>query len=358
MENFGVMSLLRLLLLPVMPLYALAVWVRNRMFDAKILRSQKPEIPTICVGNLCVGGSGKTPHIEYLIRLLKDEFKVCTLSRGYGRKSKGFVLAKEPASSELLGDESMQYFQKFPDISVCVDINRRRAIQNLKTEVPDTDVILLDDAFQHRYVDAGLKILLTDYFRPYYDDYLLPVGNLREPRNAVKRADMIVVTKCPPVFSPIVKEDILRKIKPERNQSVYFSYMKHGQLRNLDGSVYKINKDVLNHFVVITGIFNPYPLVEHLRNFTKDIKLFQFPDHHEFTKTELRRVRKHFSGYFCNHKYIITTEKDLMRLKDSPVFAEISDLPICYVPVEVEFHKDGKTEFDKRILKYVGEHKK
>jgi tetraacyldisaccharide 4'-kinase len=174
----------------------------------------------------------------------------------------------------------------------------------------------------------------------------------------MKRADIIVVTKCPSILSPIVKDDILQKIKPQQNQEVYFSYMKHGPLYNLDGSICEINKDALNHFVVISGIFNPYPLVEHLRTYTKDIKLFQFSDHHEFTKSELKRIRKYFLDYFCNHKYIVTTEKDLMRLKDSPVFAEISDLPICYVPVEVAFHKDGKEEFDKRILDYVRKHKK
>ena len=349
---------MRLLLLPFLPFYALAVWARNWMYDAKILSSRKAQIPTIGVGNLCVGGSGKTPHVEYLVRLLKDEFKVCTLSRGYGRKSKGFVLAKEPMSSAVLGDESMQYFQKFSDVSVCVDADRLRAIRNLKTEAPDTEVILLDDAFQYRALKPGLSLMLTDYFRPCYTDYLLPVGNLRESRCAMKRAEIIVVTKCPTILSPIVKDDILQKIKPRQNQEVYFSYMKHGPLHNLDGSICEINKDALNHFVVISGIFNPYPLVEHLRTYTKDIKLFQFSDHHEFTKTELKRIRKYFLDYFCNHKYIVTTEKDLMRLKDSPVFAEISDLPICYVPVEVAFHKDGKEEFDKRILDHVRKHKK
>ena len=341
-----------------MPLYALAVWVRNRMFDAKILPSQKPEIPTICVGNLCVGGSGKTPHIEYLIRLLKDEFKICTLSRGYGRKSKGFVLAKEPASSALLGDESMQYFQKFPNIAVCVDGNRRRAIHKIQTESPEINAVLLDDGFQHRYIKPGLNILLTDYFRPYYNDYLLPVGNLREHRSAMKRADIIVVTKCPNILSPIVRDSILTEIKPQHNQSVYFSYLKHGSLLRLDGSVCTIDKDVFTHLTVITGICNPYPLVDHLRNFTKDIKLFKFPDHHNFTASDLRRVRKHFLDYFCNFKYIVTTEKDLMRLKDTPAFEVISDLPICYVPVEVEFHKDDKKLFDSRVLDFFRRKKK
>jgi len=367
------MNPLRLLFLPFVPLYALAVWVRNRLFDAKILPSQKSQTPTICVGNICVGGSGKTPHVEYLIRLLKDEFEICTLSRGYGRKSKGFVLAKETTSSALLGDESMQYVQKFPDISVCVDANRRRAIRLLKTEAPKTEIILLDDALQYRYVKAGLTILLTDYFRPYYDDYLLPVGNLRESRRAAKRADIIVVTKCPNILSPIVKDDILEKIKPRQNQSVYFSYLKHGNLHYVDGTICEINKEVFNHFVVLSGIFNPYPLVEHLREFTKDVKLFQFPDHHEFTRSDLRRVRKYFLDYFCNHKYIVTTEKDLMRLKDSPAFSEISDLPICYVPIEVVFHKDDNgeanfaarqhlngatTRFDAQVLQYARKHKK
>jgi tetraacyldisaccharide 4'-kinase len=354
------MNSLRFLLLPFLPVYALVVWMRNRLFDVGILRSQKTQTPTICVGNLSVGGTGKTPHVEYLIRLLKNDLNVCTLSRGYGRKSKGFVLANESATSALLGDESMQYFIKFPDISVCVDVNRRRAIRNLKTETPKTDVILLDDAFQYRSVTPGLNILLTDYFRPYYDDYLLPVGNLRESRNETKRADMIVVTKCPTILSPIVKDDILEKINPKPNQTVYFSYLKHGLLRSLDNSVCSINKDVLNHFVVVTGIYNPYPLVEHLRQFTKDIKLFEFPDHHEFTKSDLKRVRKHFLDYFCNHKYIVTTEKDLMRLKDSPAFAEISDLPICYVPIEVEFHKDNngnKSKFDEQVLNFVKKYK-
>jgi tetraacyldisaccharide 4'-kinase len=295
------MKPLRLLLLPFVPLYALVVGVRNWLFDRQILRSYRPKTPTVCIGNICVGGSGKTPHIEYLIRLLKDEFHVCTLSRGYGRKSKGFVLAKDSASSTLLGDESMQYYQKFPEISVCVDANRSNAIRKLKIEAPSTDVILLDDAFQHRYVKAGLTVLLTDYFRPYYNDYLMPVGTLREPRNNAKRANVIVVTKCPNILSPIVKESILEKIKPQKNQSVYFSYLKHGLLHRLDGSVCKINREVFTHFVVLSGIYNPYPLVEHLRNFTKeDIKLFQFSDHHEFTKQELQRVRKHFLDYFCN----------------------------------------------------------
>ena len=352
------MNPLRLLLLPFVPLYALVIGVRNWLFNCQILRSQKPQIPTVCIGNICVGGSGKTPHVEYLIRLLKDEFQVCTLSRGYGRKSKGFVLAKESASSALLGDESMQYFQKFPDISVCVDANRREAIRKLKTEAPNTQVILLDDAFQHRYVKAGLNVLLTDYFRPYYNDYLLPVGNLREPRSAVKRADIIVVTKCPTILSPIVKEDILEKIKPQKNQSVYFSYLKHGKLRRLNGSICEINKEVFNHFAVLSGIYNPYPLVEYLRTFSKDVKLFQFSDHHEFTKSELRQVRKHFLDYFCNYKYIVTTEKDLMRLKDSPAFAEIADLPICYVPIEVEFHKNDKTLFDTQVLEFVRKYRK
>jgi tetraacyldisaccharide 4'-kinase len=184
------------------------------------------------------------------------------------------------------------------------------------------------------------------------------VGNLREPRNAVKRADIIVVTKCPSILSPIVKEDILAKINPQKNQPVYFSYLKHGHLYNPDGSVCEINKEVYNHFVVLAGVYNPYPLVDHLRNFTKDIKLFQFQDHHEFTRAELKRVRKHFLDYFCNYKYIVTTEKDWMRLKDSPAFSEISDLPICYVPIEVEFHKDDKTSFDTQVLEYVKKYKK
>jgi tetraacyldisaccharide 4'-kinase len=352
------MNPLRILFLPFVPFYALVIWVRNWLFNARILPSQKTQIPTVCVGNICTGGSGKTPHVEYLIRLLKDEYNVCTLSRGYGRKSKGFILAKEPASAALLGDEPMQYFQKFPDISVCVDVDRRNAIRRLKTEAPNTDVILFDDAFQHRYVTPGLSVLLTDYFRPYYNDYLLPVGNLREPRSAVERADIIVVTKCPNILSPIVKEGILEKIKLRNNQAVYFSYLKHGQLRHLDGSVCEIKKDVFNHFAVLSGVYNPYPLVEHLRNFTKDVKLFQFPDHHEFTKSDLKRVRKHFLDYFCNYKYIVTTEKDLMRLKDSPAFGEISDLPICYVPIEVEFHKDDKIRFDTQVLELVRKYKK
>jgi tetraacyldisaccharide 4'-kinase len=352
------MNSLRFLFLPFLPLYALAIWVRNGLFNAGILRSQNTQIPTICVGNLSVGGAGKTPHVEYLIRLLKNEFNVCTLSRGYGRKSKGFVLAKESASSALLGDESMQYFIKFSDISVCVDVNRRNAIRKLKIEAPETDVILLDDAFQYRSIKSGLSILLTDYFHPYYNDYLLPVGNLREFRSATQRADMIVVTKCPTILSPIVKDDILEKINPQQKQNVYFSYLKHGLLRRLDGSVCEINKDVLNHFVVLSGIYNPYPLVEHLRNYTKDVKLFQFPDHHEFSKSDLKRVRKHFLDYFCNHKFIVTTEKDLMRLKDSPAFAEISDLPICYVPIEVEFHGDDKHNFDAQVINFTKKNKR
>jgi tetraacyldisaccharide 4'-kinase len=239
-----------------------------------------------------------------------------------------------------------------------VDVDRRNAIRKLKTEAPETEIILLDDALQYRSIKSGLTVLLTDYFHPYYNDFLLPVGNLREPRRAAKRAEIIVVTKCPTILSPIVKDDILEKINPRQNQKVYFSYLKHGQLHHLDGSVCKVNKDVLNHFVVLSGIYNPYPLVEHLRNISKDIKLFQFADHHNFAKSDLKRVRKYFENYFCNYKYIVTTEKDLMRLKDLPAFAEISDLPICYVPIEVEFHKDDKNLFDTQVLEFVKKHKR
>lgn len=349
---------LRLLFLPFVPFYAMVIWIRNLLFDHHFLRVQKSQTPTICVGNICIGGSGKTPHIEYLVRLLKGDFKVCTLSRGYGRKSKGFVLAKDHADSDLLGDESLQYFQKFPDIRVCVDINRCSAIRRLKADAPEIETFLLDDAYQYRAIKAGLTILLTDYFRPYYNDYLLPVGNLREPRNTAQRADIIVVTKCPTLLSPIVRESILEELKPQNRQSVYFSYLKHGSLYHLDGTVCELGKDVYIHFTVLSGIYNPYPLVDHLRNFTKDIKLFQFSDHHNFTKSELKRVRKHFLDYFCNHKYIVTTEKDLMRLKDSPAFEEISDLPICYVPIEVGFHHGDQAQFDLQILEFVKKNKR
>ena len=302
---------LKILLFPVSFLYGIITFVRNWAFDKGIFKSTSFDFPVICVGNLCYGGTGKTPLIEYIIRILNSQNKkISTLSRGYGRKTRGFIIADEKCSSTHIGDEPCQFYNKFSEIIVAVDEKRVRGIEKLIGNIPGLEVVLLDDAFQHRKVKAGLSILLTDYYFLYTDDHLLPTGTLRELKSGADRADIIVVTKTPVVLSPITKKSIIDKLKTKPYQSVFFSQIKYGTLLPVGEDI----MDITNHdkkfytILLITGIANPYPLEEYLRRFCVELILKKYKDHHEYTNDDLEDIKETYKYILGKNKIIVTTE--------------------------------------------------
>jgi len=344
----------RIFLLPFALVYGLITGLRNLLFDLHILPSERFGLPVISVGNLSAGGTGKTPHVEYLIRLLSDTYQVTTLSRGYGRKTRGFRLAGATDSADTLGDEPMQYFTKFKNISVCVDENRRHGIKNLQCLKHPVKVVLLDDAFQHRYVKAGISVLLTDYHHLYSQDYLLPVGRLRESKSGRRRADIIIVTKTPNVLSPIVKRNILAELKPYPHQKVYFSFIRYSELTALWGKPCQVKSGKkFNTILLFAGIANIYPLQDYLRNECNELVIMQFDDHHKYTEEDLHRIKQNFADIYSRNKLLVTTEKDAMRLLTPGLKELAKQLPVHYLPMEIDFHKEDKEAFDEQILSYV-----
>ncbi|NLP56793.1 tetraacyldisaccharide 4'-kinase [Lutibacter sp. B1] len=338
------MNLLRKILYPISVLYGAVTNVRNNLYDKEILKSTKFDIPTIVVGNLSVGGTGKTPQIEYLVRLLQNEYKLAVLSRGYKRKSKGFIIADEIATAEIIGDEPFQYYQKFKDVIVCVDADRVNGIEQLKQLEHSPEVILLDDAFQHRKVQGGFNILLTSYDNLYVDDSMLPTGNLREKVSGAERAQVIIVTKCPSQLSENEQFKISQKLNTTVYQTVFFSTIEYDeQLKGFS----KLTLSEMEGYEVllITGIANPTPLVDFLRERNIKIKHLQYPDHHDFSNKEINEIKDTFSTLETNKKIILTTEKDYVR-----IFAAIKN--IHYITIKTTFI-NHKNDFDNIIKKYV-----
>ncbi|PKP29988.1 MAG: tetraacyldisaccharide 4'-kinase [Bacteroidetes bacterium HGW-Bacteroidetes-17] len=350
------MNIIRIILFPVACLYGFFMTFRNKLFDWGILPSESFNIPIISVGNLSYGGTGKTPHIEYLIRLLQNNFKIATLSRGYGRKSSGFVLANKKSTYFDIGDESLQYKQKFDKIEVCVDAYRRRGIKILKNLFPKLGCILLDDAYQHRFIKPGLSILLTDYHKLFVNDYPIPTGTLRECRSGFKRADIIIVTKTFSVFSPITKRRITELIKPLRHQKLYFSYVKNGDFVPIPGVKQITERARYNTILLFAGIANLYPLQEYLKTFCSELITMNFPDHHRYTSKDIEKIKHTYAEIFSRNKIIITTEKDAMRIIKTDLIKQISELPVYYTPIEIKFHAGGETEINNQILEYVKTH--
>jgi tetraacyldisaccharide 4'-kinase len=350
-------KLIRILLFPFSLLYGVIVHLRNKLYDWKIFSSIQFRTPTISVGNLTVGGTGKTPHIEYLIRLLKSEFYIATLSRGYGRKTKDFVLADTQSNSEDIGDEPLQFKKKFSGIRVAVDGKRVRGIKKLKENYPSLQTILLDDAFQHRAVKPGLSIVLTDYSKLYLNDHMVPSGSLREFRSGIQRADIIVISKCPEILLAIERKRIITEIKPLPHQHVYFSYLKYGDLIPLYVDNHILTKEYYfeHHYsaVLLTGIANTRALEYYLKGKIKNIVPAKFPDHHPFTKTDLEKVKKLYTEMTFQNKIILTTEKDAMRLQTHEFKTILDGLPVFYIPIEVDFHDKDKNDFNERIIHYV-----
>ncbi len=341
------------ILLPFSLVYAFVTTIRNKLFDWKVLGSKSFGIPVISVGNLSAGGTGKTPHVEYLINLLKDEFKIATLSRGYKRKTKGFVVASESSSASEIGDEPFQIHKKFPGITVSVDENRVNGINELLKRDKKPDIILLDDAFQHRYVKPGLSILLTDFHHLYTNDYPIPSGRLRECRSGAKRADIIIVTKTSRVLSPFDRKAITGEIKPANNQKLFFSYIEHGKFTSLKGEELKAKKVFFNSILLVAGIANPYPLESYLKKFCDELEVMKFPDHHNYTEKDVFKIIETFEKNVRRKKAIVTTEKDAMRLIQPDIINHLISLPVFYIPIRTELHKQDKKEFDNYILDYV-----
>lgn len=361
------MKFFRIILFPLSLLYGCIVFLRNKLYDLGIFKSTEFEIPTISVGNLTMGGTGKTPHIEHLVRILKPEFYIATLSRGYGRKTKGYVLSDTQSTAKDIGDEPLQFKKKFSGLRVAVDGNRVRGIKKLLKEFPSLQTILLDDAFQHRAVKPGLSIVLTDFGKLYMNDHIFPTGSLREFKSGIRRADIIIVTKCPEILLPIERKRLLNEIKPLPHQHVYFSYIKYGDFIPVTG-------DAINIFakefyfernfsiILLTGIANTTPLEYYLKDKVKNIIPVKYQDHHHFTKEDLKNIQKIFNNIASANKIILTTEKDAMRLK-SPEYGEIiKDLPLFYIPIEIDFHNKDKNirlndsageEFNEQIIHYV-----
>lgn len=346
------MKITQILLFPLALLYGFVMMIRNLMFDYGILRSEKFSTPVISVGNLTFGGTGKTPHIEYLINLLKDKFPVATISRGYGRKSEGFIIASVKSSAKYIGDEPLQYVNKFSTIKVAVDEKRVRGIKKITSIFPSVKVVLLDDAYQHRWVKPGLSLLLTDYHKLYSEDHVFPSGWLREFRSGAARADIIIVTKTPKIFSPITKRRIIDDLKPLPQQKIFFSYIRYGE------PVPAFNDNIwpekLSYLLLFTGIANDYPIREHLSRKCTNLIVLKFPDHHQYTESDLEKIRKTWEDLPTMKKALITTEKDIMRLKSAETNIFAKNLPLYYLPIDIEFHGSDKESFDNLVLEYVG----
>ncbi len=339
------MNKIRKILHPISVIYGQITKLRNKMYDTGILKSTKFDIPVIVVGNLSVGGTGKTPQIEYLINLLKPNYKVAVLSRGYKRKSTGFKIADNYSTSETIGDEPFQYYKKFKNIIVCVDADRVNAIHRLKELETPPEIILLDDAFQHRKVQGGLTILLTPYNDLYVDDKMLPSGNLREKKEGAERAQIIIVTKCPDNVTEKEQHAIANRLHPTLYQTVFFSKINYSESIIKKEKVIFFNELKEYKILLLTGIANPKPLVEYLEENNINFKHVKYPDHHDFSSNDIRTIKSDFEKIKADKKLILTTEKDYVRLNHK--------IDTCYLGIKVSFVSNGK-DFDQLIHNYVG----
>ena len=341
------------LLLPISFLYSIALFLRHKLYDWNILKSKSYDIPNICVGNLNLGGTGKTPHIEYLTNLLSEEYKVAILSRGYGRKTKGFILADETHTHHDIGDEPLQYFKKFDNIKVAVDENRCEGIERLLQEENAPHIILLDDAYQHRKIKPGLNILLTDYYQLYSNSHLVPAGNLRDIKKAAHRAEIVVVTKSPNVITPYYRRDVESSLKLQPHQKIFYSYIEYLDFKPFSKISYNIDIKEAKTALLLCGIANTYSLEDHIKRKYNTISKIKFNDHHSFTEKDIDMIIEKYNSMIGKNKVIITTEKDAMRLINSSFINKFDDIPVFVVPIKIKFHKEEGTSFNDEILNYV-----
>lgn len=346
---------MRLFLAPLSWLYAIALHLRHKLYDWGILESKSFDVPTICVGNLALGGTGKTPHTEYLIKLLKDKAKVAVLSRGYGRKSTGFVLAEENTPYEQIGDEPLQYHLKFNDITVAVDEKRCDGVEKLMALETPPEVILLDDAFQHRQIKSGLNLLLTEYYNIYKKDMLVPAGKLRDVKCAADRADVIIVTKSPKVLLPYDKRDVINLIDAKPHQKIFFTYIDFQELKPVNQTAKDTTSDAIKSIYLFCGIANPYPLEDHLKRKFNTLITNYYNDHHSYNETDIDDILFGYNSVIGKNKILLTTEKDLMRITNSSYLSKFDNIPLFVIPIEVKFNDVKEEEtFKNLILNYVG----
>lgn len=342
------MKFLRYLFFPITIIYGGIVLFRNFLYNKNIFKSSTFDLPIICIGNLSMGGTGKTPQTEYLIRLLQDEFKLSTLSRGYGRRTSEFQLADEESTALTIGDEPFQYYRKFPKIKVSVEKKRVLGVLFILNKAEETEVILLDDAFQHRALNAGLSILLTDFNRPFFEDVLLPIGELREPKSSCKRADLVVVTKCPENLTQEQEAKFYDNI-PFEKENIFFTKITYKSIYNAKTNQVFQGNLIDYQVLLVTGIAKPEPIETYLKNQKVSFEAMHFGDHHKFTPKDVLAISKKNDTFTQPNKIILTTEKDFSRMM---VLKAFEDLPIYCLEIEVEFLKD-KNKFDNKVLDYV-----
>lgn len=328
-------------MLPFTPIYGVITWLRNKFFDWGILKSIQFEIPVICLGNLNVGGTGKTPHTKYLVELLKQQNEIATLSRGYGRKTTGYQVAGSTPQTEIIGDEPTEIKTRFPNIIVAVDEKRVHGIERLLQSYPNLDAIILDDSFQHRYVKPAFSILLTSYSDLFFNDIHLPGGNLREFKSGKQRANCIIITKCPDTLSEYEMKRIQNKLKLSKNQNVFFSKFQYNHPIKESGATTILPKQCL----LISGIANPKPLAEFLISQQIVFSHLSFKDHHNFNLTDVKKIRSECAKLGTNN--ILTTEKDYMRLRNWT--EELNDFNLIQLPISVQFLKDEEL-FKQQVL--------
>lgn len=342
-------------LLPFSWIYGSIVRFRNWLFDMGLKKSKSFSIPIISVGNITVGGSGKTPHVEYLIRLLHDKAKIAVLSRGYKRKSHGYVLAEESTTMPEIGDEPFQMHQKFSDIYVAVDAKRARGIENLQNDeaTKDVDVVLLDDAFQHRYVKPGINILLVDYHRLIIYDKMLPAGRLREPLSGKNRADIVIITKCPKDLKPMEFRVLTKAMDLYPFQKLYFTSIDYDTPKGVfEEKQIELDKLQDYHALLLTGIASPKQMEHDLKPMTKDITNLSFGDHHSFKGKDIDRINDAFES-MPEPRIIITTEKDAVRLRETEGLYEKVKSNMYELPIKVSFMLDQQDNFNEKIISYV-----
>ena len=337
----------RKLLLPLSGLFWIGVSVRNLAYKLGVLSSKKFKTPVICVGNLSVGGTGKSPHVMLVADILKDERETAMLSRGYGRKTSGLKIANYSSKVYDIGDEPLQFFNRFRNkIVVAVCENRIHGINHL-VNFYRSNLIIMDDGFQHRSVKPGFSILLTDFNEPYTTDFVLPAGNLREPRAAARRADVIIVTKCPDSFSVKQRDNLLKKINPKPHQKVYFSKIVYSN--SVIGTSFTLESDEWRDYevILVTGIAKSKPFVDFVKSKFKKVKHLEFPDHHNFSHSEILKIDAEFDKIETTFKIILTTEKDYMRLKDESALID----NLFYLPIDIELN--DYQSFKETLLNYV-----
>jgi tetraacyldisaccharide 4'-kinase len=343
----------KLLLAPFSLLYGAGVGFRNWAYRRGILRGISFSVPVISVGNLSVGGAGKTPHVEYLIRLLDPYLNIATLSRGYRRKTRGFVVARPDSTVEEVGDEPLQYARKFPDVLVTVAEERAFAIPEIVGRRPDTELVLLDDAFQHRAVKPGLNILLTPYDTPFTRDYLLPSGRLREWRSGYERADVIIVSKCPAELDRPAADRLAAEIAPRDHQQIFFTYYDYATPYYLLDQRYRLRMEEGIDLLLISAIADTSYLVRHLRSAAKTVRKLEYADHHYFSGSDMARLKEEFEKLRGKHRAILTTEKDATRLLAHQDYIAERRMPVFVLPVEVCFHFGAEEEFNELVRDYL-----